>query len=82
MRIDEDLQANAASVQKLTFSDRKNADFAYSKVVIRPFTSKGETRWQLEQYKGAQVFHKNLSLPQVLMWIRTSGEASFRQALL
>lgn len=82
MRITDDLQSNLTSVQKLTFSDRKNAAFEFSKVVVRPFAARGETRWQLEQFKGAQVFHKNLSFPDLLSWVETTGAAVFRQALL
>ena len=82
MRIIEDLQSNLASVRKLTFSDRKSAAFEYSKVVIRPFAAKGEICWQLEQFRGTQVFHKNLSLPQLNSWIETTGAAAFCQALL
>ena len=38
--------------------------------------------WQLEQFKGAQVFHKNLSLEQLLLWLEETGEKNFRQAAL
>jgi len=77
-----DLQTLREELEKLTFSDRTDPSFEYSKVCVRPFLSKGETRWQLEQFKGAQVFHRNLDFPALLTWVETTGSVQFRQLLL
>ena len=77
-----DLQTLRERVQKLTFSDRADPSFEFQKVCVRPYLSKGETRWQLEQFKGAQVFHKNLDFPALLLWVENTGAVQFRQLLL
>ena len=77
-----DLQTLRERVQKLTFSDRADPAFEFQKVCVRPYLAKGETRWQLEQFKGAQVFHKNLDFPALLSWVETTGAVQFRQLLL
>ena len=61
-----DLRELAPQLQKLTFSDRADPAFDYQKVCVRPFLKKGEVCYQLEQFKGAQVFHKNLNFPSLL----------------
>ena len=82
MQLANDITAYKDTLQKLIFSDRKEPHFAYAKVVIRPFLSKGETKWQLEQYKGTQVFHQNLDFDSMLHWVETVGVPAFRQAVL
>lgn len=80
--IAKDIAAFSDDVIKLVFSEKKNADFEFSKVAARPFDSKSGTKWQLEQFKGAQVFHKNLSPEEFFSWIEKTGEKNFRQAVL
>lgn len=80
--ITADLQTLGNRVQKLTFSDRADPSFDFRKVSVRPFVSKGETRWQLEQFRDAQVFHRNLDFPALLQWVETTGAVQFRQLLL
>ena len=42
-----DLTELQSKTKKLSFSDRKDKDFEFSKVTVRPFLSKGETLWHL-----------------------------------
>ena len=51
------------NVVKLTLSDKaKHAEETLAeKVTLRPVQLKGQTLWQLESRRGAQVFHENLS---------------------
>ena len=80
--IEKDILALEDRIIKIVFSERKQKDFEFSKISVRPFLSKGKRMWQLEQFKGAQVFHKNLSLEQLLLWLEETGEKNFRQAAL
>ncbi len=80
--IEKDILELKEKIIKIVFSEKKNKDFEFSKISVRPFVSKGETRWQLEQFKGAQVFHKNLSFEDFLFWLSDIGEKNFRQAAL
>ena len=80
--ITDDLRSLGDRVQKLTFSDRADPAFDFQKVCVRPYLAKGETRWQLEQFRGAQVFHRNLDFPALLQWVESTGCVQFRQLLL
>lgn len=78
----EDLISLSDKIKKITFSERKNKDFEYNKIAIRPFKAKEGIKWQLEQFKNTQVFHKNLSFEELTDWIKTTGEKQYRQALI
>lgn len=80
--IEKDILELKEKTIKIVFSEKKNNDFEFSKISARPFLSKGKTKWQLEQFKGAQVFHKNLSFEDFLSWLSDIGEKNFRQAAL
>lgn len=80
--IEKDILELKEKIIKIVFSEKKNKDFEFSKISVRPFLSKGKTKWQLEQFKGAQVFHKNLSFEDFLFWLSNTGEKNFRQAAL
>ena len=81
--IARDISSLSGKIIRLVFSERKNAGFEFSKVNARPFAAKGgKTKWQLEQFKGAQVFHKNLEPEEFLSWVEETGEKNFRQAVL
>lgn len=51
-------------IKKIVFSDRLNGDF--SKIVLRPVEIKGQSMFQVESYKGTQVFHNNLPFENAL----------------
>ncbi len=80
--IEKDILSLEDSIIRIVFSEKKQSDVEFSKVSVRPFLSKGKRIWQLEQFKGNQVFHKNLNLEQLFSWIEQTGEKSFRQASL
>ncbi len=80
--ITDDLRALQTQLQKLTFSDRADPAYEFQKVCVRPFLQKGGLRFQLEQFRGAQVFHKNLDFPALLEWVETTGAVQYRQLLL
>ncbi len=77
-----DLRKHKDALRKLVFSDRSDKSFPYEKVCVRPFTKKGETLFQLEQFKGPQVFHQNLSFDELCAWAETTGAVQYRQLLL
>jgi len=78
----DDLRQHRETLRKLVFSDRSNKSFQYEKICVRPFQKKGETLFQLEQFKGAQVFHQNLRFDDLCAWIQTTGAVQYRQLLL
>lgn len=49
-----------AQTIKATASDPQKTN-EYKKIVVRPVEIKGKKMWQAERFKGAQVFHLNLS---------------------
>ena len=67
-----DLRKHKDALRKLVFSDRSDKSFPYEKICVRPFTKKGETLFQLEQFKGPQVFHLNLSFDELCAWAETT----------
>ena len=75
--ITKDISALSDKIIKLVFSEKKNPDSEFSKVSVKPFSSKNGVRWQLEQFRDAQVFHKNLSFEQFLSWVEETGEKTF-----
>ncbi len=77
-----DLRKHKDALRKLVFSDRSDKSFPYEKICVRPFSKKGETLFQLEQFKGPQVFHQNLSLDELCAWAETTGAVQYRQLLL
>ncbi len=80
--ITKDISALSDKIIKLVFSEKKKPDSEFSKVSVKPFSSKNGVKWQLEQFRDAQVFHKNLSFEQFLSWVEETGEKNFRQAVL
>ena len=80
--ITNDLRALQTQLVKLTFSDRADPAYEFQKICVRPFLQKGALRFQLEQFRGAQVFHKNLDFSALLSWVETTGAVQYRQLLL
>ncbi len=80
--ITDDIFSLEEKIKKIALSERKNKDFEFSKITVRPFKSKKGTVWQLEQFRNNQVFHKNLSKEEFLLWISETGEKNFRQISL
>lgn len=80
--ITKDISALSDKIIKLVFCEKKKPDSEFSKVSVKPFSSKNGVKWQLEQFRDAQVFHKNLSFEQFLSWVEETGEKNFRQAVL
>ena len=53
-----------AQTIKTTASDPQKTS-EYKKIVVRPVEIKGKKMWQAERFKGAQVFHLNLSCEEL-----------------
>lgn len=70
------------SISKLVFSDKRQKEAEFSKVIAKPFLSKNEVKWQIEQHKNNQVFHKNMSLDEFTNWTREVAVVNFKQANL
>lgn len=80
--IHQDIEKLGDKIKKLAFSEKKNKDFEYTKVTVRPFLSKKGTVWQLEKFRNNQVFHENLSKDDFLLWLEKVGKENFRQLSL
>lgn len=80
--IREDIKALEGKIKKLSFSDRKDKSFEFTKVTARPFKTKKEVMWQLEKHRNNQVFHENLKEEAMLLWCENVGAAAFRQCCL
>ncbi len=78
----KDIKELGGSIKKLVFSQKRQSDFAYSKITLTPFVSKSGKKWQLEKIKGAQAFHENLSEGEMLAWIEREGKEQFGQCCL
>lgn len=57
------LLENEQSIRKIILSDTTNE---IKKQIIRPIVVKSANKWQIERYKGAQVFHENVSFDEVI----------------
>ena len=78
----EDIIQLNEKIKKLSFSEKKNTGYEFSKVTARPFKSKKGVFWQLEKHKNNQVFHQNLSEEEFLCWTEAEGRDNFRQCIL
>lgn len=77
--ITEDIVSLEGRIKKLALSEKKDKDFEFSKITVRPFISKKGEIWQLEKFKNNQVFHENLTRDEFLLWIEERGKSFFRQ---
>ncbi len=80
--ITDDIISLEEKIKKIALSERKNNDFEFSKITVRPFRSKKGMVWQLEKFKDNKVFHENLSKEDFLLWLTETGEKNFRQVSL
>lgn len=58
-----DIESNSDILKKITLSDTTSE---VKKIVIRPVEIKGKRVYQVERYKGSQVFHENVDINGVL----------------
>ena len=56
-KIWEYISKNKKIIKKIILSDSKTD---VKKIIINPIELKGEQKWQIEKYVGAQVFHSNV----------------------
>ncbi len=77
-----DIKEFEDKIKKIVFSQRKNDIFPYSKITIKPYSSKQGMKYQVEKIKGTQAFHENLSLDELLNWIFEVGKENFSQCCL
>ncbi len=80
--ISKDIDNAQGSIRKIALSERKNKDYQYSKISVRPFLSGKKEMWQLEKFKNNQVFHENLSKEDFLSWLENEGRVNFRQVCI
>ncbi len=80
--ITDDIIFLEEKIKKIALSERKNKDFEFSKITVRPFKSKNGTVWQLEKFRDNKVFHENLSKEELFVWLTEAGEKNFRQISL
>lgn len=65
------LTASRERLIKVTFSSAKDGS-EYQKIVLRPVKLRSGECWQAERFKGAQVFHLNLSPAELEPWLSTT----------
>lgn len=80
--ITDDILSLGDKIKKIALSERKNKEYGFSKITVRPFKGKKGTVWQLEKFRDNKVFHENLSKDEFLLWLTETGEISFRQISL
>lgn len=80
--ITDDILSLGAKVKKLAFSEKKKKDSEFTKITVRPFTSKKGLMWQLEKYKNNQVFHENMSEDAFFLWLTREAGTLFKQCCL
>lgn len=61
-KIIEDLKFNEQNINKIILSD-SSTDI--KKIIVKPIHLKGTTKWQIEKYVGAQVFHTNTEFAEI-----------------
>lgn len=62
-KVKEYLTANQAELIKIILSDTNTET---KKIIVHKTTIKGQIKWQIERYIGAQVFHQNVDFDAVL----------------
>lgn len=77
-----DILSLNGKIKKIVFSSKRNKDYEYSKITLRPFKSKKGEMWQAEKIKGAQAFHENLTPDELLKRIDEDFRHSFSQCCL
>lgn len=80
---DENLQREVkesidANLLRVIISNPKQKD-GISKIKIRPVMINSELMYQVTEYIGTQVFHKNMNKTQVIPYICSMAEYSFKQ---
>lgn len=80
--ITDDIISLEEKIKKIALSEKKNKDFEFSKITVRPFKGKKGVVWQLEKFRDNKVFHENLSKEDFLLWLTETGEKNFRQISL
>ena len=78
----QDILSLEGKIKKIVFSSKRSKDCEYSKITLRPFTSKKGQMWQAEKIKGAQAFHENLNEQELLNLIYEKLRHSFSQCCL
>lgn len=74
-----DIEQLNGKIKKIVFSSKRNKDSDISKVTFRPFVSKKGEMWQMEQIKGTQAFHLNLTVEELLNSIDSELRHNFSQ---
>lgn len=77
--INQDISALNGKIKKIVFSSLRDKGYEYSKVTLRPFTSKKGEMWQAEKIKGAQAFHENMTAEALYDFIESTLRHSFSQ---
>ncbi len=78
----QDILSLKGKIKKIVFSSKRNKDYEYSKITLRPFKGKKGEMWQAEKIKGAQAFHQNISPEELLELIYNEYRHSFSQCCL
>ena len=78
----QDIQSLKGKIKKIVFSSLKDKSYDYTKITLRPFTSKKGEAWQAEKIKGTQAFHENMSLEELLSLTENQLRHRFSQCCI
>lgn len=77
-----DIDALNGKIKKIVFSGLRDKSFEYSKITLRPFTSKKGELWQAEKIRGTQAFHENMTSDALFALIEGNLRHSFSQCCI
>lgn len=78
----QDISDLSGKIKKIVFSSKRDKDYDYSKITLRPYKSKKGEMWQAEKIKGAQAFHENFSAEELPGLIDSELRHRFSQCCL
>ena len=78
----QDILSLKGKIKKIVFSSKRDKSLEFSKITLRPYSSKKGEMWQAEKIKGAQAFHQNLTPDELSELIYNEYRHGFSQCCL
>ena len=70
---------NPSQILKITASNPLDKTCQYFRITLRQVQVGGKSCFQAEKFKDKQVFHENISLDDLPIWLQTNVEFVFKQ---
>lgn len=70
---------NPSQILKITASNPLDKTCQYFRITLRQVQVGGKSCFQAEKFKDKQVFHENISLDDLAIWLQTNVEFVFKQ---